>query len=764
MIELYIRNQLCDAPAGGLETSFTYSIKNAQESGSIRGVASYTVKLPASPRNNQIFGTYWNLGASDFTILQPKLFKADDFNECQLKINGDLVFNGKCRLIEFSSEEYQLQLLGANLTWGTVFQNRKLREVDLDATNWRYDRWRYYNDICTYDKALNYYHGFVSPQFDSDFAMSALTLDELHLQFQTFAFPIVNYGDTLDLDGVNQPMIEFYKIQASAFIAPLLFAHFAQLGYKLESRFFRNDIDGKSLALLYTSQNVPSLILAELSAEPPVNDNGAAFGPGPGNFLQNYVFTDIITENYDSVTGLLFTVANQASYASYSPVPYAWEFETSFRVQRTGSAVDLTASGTWEVKVYKNNVTLLATYTLSLGSLTTATQNSFATVALSGVEPLVNGDFINVVIDVNYTTSVAPPVTAQIDWIELQDGYFKAQPDNMEGIITDLREGLPDITVADLLKDLVSMFNLWVYTDEKLNTVYIETYDEFFKDISKDISLAIDRSDAIGQRKYSSEFARNLYFRFAEDSGDALLESYKNRTGTDFGTGQLINADKTTRDDNSIETEHLSATLNGPWDDALFPAFRVPYLLGELNQTDYLTGEFNPRIVRIGAPLSATTAAVGASYLKINFTVNPQGPVCAGPIGFSGAPTWTSFMTSPTTGTITYKYYSHAFFFDAAVNQQLLNLPFNRIPKFNDVYSQAEAQGLIQRYYANWWQHVQSGRLISLRILLHRLTIDSLTDFRELLWIDGHVCILNEIKNYRPGSSQIVESTLLMIR
>lgn len=762
MIELYIRNQLCDAPAGGLETSFTYSIKNAQESGSIRGVASYTVTLPASPRNNQIFGTYWSLDASDFVSLQPKLFKADDFNECQLKLNGDLVFNGKCRLLEFSKEKYQLQLLGANLTWGTVFQTRKLREVDLDPTNWRYMRWRYYNDICTYDKALNYYHGFVSAEFDSDFAMSALTLDQLHFAFQTFAFPIVNYGDTLDLDGLNNPMIEFYKIQASTFIAPLLFAHFAQLGYRLESKFFKRNEDGKSLALLYTAQNVPSLILAELSAEPPVNDQnpGPVFGPGPGNFLQNYVFTDILVENYDSVTGLLFQVANQASYASFTPVPYAWEFETAFRVTRTGSAVDLIASGTWEVKIYKNNVTLLATYTLTLGSLTTTAQNSYANVFLSGVEPLVNGDFINVVIDVNYTTVA----TAKIDWVEQQTGHFIAQPEIMEGIITDLRDGMPDITVADLLKDLVSMFNLWVYTDEKLNTVYIETYDEFFQDISKDITLAVDRTDAIEQKRYASEFNRNLYFRYAEDSGDALASAYTESHGDTFGTGLIVNGDKTTREDGEIATANVSPTFNGPWDDPLFPAFRVPYLLGDLAQTEYITGEFNPRVVRIGPPLSSATAAVGAPYLKINFVVNPQGPVCAGPIGFSGSPTWTSFMTSPTTGTINYQYYCHAYFFDAAPNQDRLNLPFNAIPKFNDVYAQASATGLIELYYKNWWQHVQAGRLLTLKVLLHRLTIDDLTDFRELLWVDGHVCILNEIKNYRPGNSQLVEATLLMIR
>ena len=769
MITIKINNESCDFQPKGAGVTFNYSIDNAQETGSIQGAGTYTVKLPATPRNNRIFGAIWDFSVTLDTTTND--FNALRYANAEVSVDGDLFFTGRCKLLSWSSLEYEVQLIGGNMAWGVAFQTRKLSDVDQVPGDWRNNRWLRIFDICAMDHALNYIDGFVRRDFNN---LSGLSAQEMREAFQVATYPIVQYGgNTLSLDGTPAPQIDLQYIRPAYFIAALLFAHFEQEGFRLESTFFTTPGKGQDLAMLHGRKEFISQEIATVS--------NTAFFAKTDTFSAlvfailfdvDYYFNNIIINNYSSVNpSYNVQIANQSSYSSVSPVDYNVEFRTTFELLLNAAPSSNVYRVIVIVSLWINNTTQLDAQSKELKNAQLGSVVEFD-VDLFANQSANNGDFFNVRVSAMYFVSGAA-FSATLEINEITAGTMRVSIGQIEGTIFDVRPNLPDITVGELLKALTSMFNLYVFTDEKTSVVYIEPYDDFFTGpAGKDISTSIDRTNPFGQELWSDKFGQTFSWNYAQADNDVYVAEIDDQQGKLFGYDERTSLNLTATDVTETTAEPAQPTRSMSFDDsdpASFDLF-VPWLIQDKNQLslsatplkDYKTGEFGLRIVRIDkyAELPTTTP-----YLKINFTAAPTAVYCTGPIGFTGSPAWAAFIGVGVTygagsGTPVHKYI-RAYFLDPNAPQER-QLPFGRIDKANFHTIGASAIGLTQLYWDNWFNSVMRGRIVSATQVLSRFTIHDMIMFRELVVLDKHICIVSEVQKYNPEGDQKVDLTLLL--
>lgn len=122
-IELYINNRLCDIQSPDkLGVRLNRVLINPAELATKDAQYSYSISLPASAQNNDIFG-YSNVEEI-----------ADKFNvnyDARLIIDEVTVFNGKFRMSEISPDAYKGNLIiPAKKTIKEIFGDKKMNEVD----------------------------------------------------------------------------------------------------------------------------------------------------------------------------------------------------------------------------------------------------------------------------------------------------------------------------------------------------------------------------------------------------------------------------------------------------------------------------------------------------------------------------------------------------------------------------------------------------------------------------------------------------------
>jgi hypothetical protein len=713
------------------------------------GASSFTIKLPATPRNNAIFGSVWNLDTS-LTPAQNQI-NPKNYGTAEIQNNGAVFFMGRCALLSWSAKEYQIQLLGGNMAWGANFQNRKLFDVDQVPGDWRNNRWIRTFDICEYDLALNDFDGYVWQNFDD---LSTATADQMRRLFQVATYPPVQYGGkTIKLDGANQPLIDLENIRPAYFVPAILYAHFEQEGFRMKSAFFETVGKGRNLALLHTRESFISQAIATVANNAPFTHTTFPGPPGFGlQFDLNYYFTDILLNNYSSVNAATdVQIANQALYSNASPVTYVIAFKSTFELNFSGTSTPADTSVIVFVGIYLNNAGApldAQSFELKAVDLNT-TQTLNVDIAVN--QAAVNGDYFNVRVTCTKFISAGPTLTLTVT--ETTVGQLSVIVGQIEGAIYDVRPNLPDITVAELLKALVAMFNLYVYTDEAMRIVYIEPFDDFFIENDKDISTAIDRSAGISQKLWSADFGQRLSWAYAEDSDDIFLQQVIDSEGYNLGTERdYINDNQFVSDVTETIAEPLAPTRSLPWDDALHPNLYIPFLiqdaiqLGTTAAAKYITGEYAPRIVRIDKYAQLPTPT---TYLSINFTSIPTGGGCAGPIGFTGSPTWAGIGSPIQYGGGPYtanNQYIRAYFFDPNA-RQADQLPFNAIGPKNAHTPSASSLGLTAQYWQKWFTAMLGGRLLGATLTLSRYDIRAMIDFREIVYLDGHVCIVSAVNN-----------------
>lgn len=128
-IELYIADRLCDLDKPDLSIRLKRQFINPTELNTKDAQKSYSITLPSTPINDEIF-KYSNVEETEN--------KFSLYPDAKLYINGILILEGKFRLTEITRDSYRGNLgVPAPLTAKDIFGERKMNEIgEWNLTDW----------------------------------------------------------------------------------------------------------------------------------------------------------------------------------------------------------------------------------------------------------------------------------------------------------------------------------------------------------------------------------------------------------------------------------------------------------------------------------------------------------------------------------------------------------------------------------------------------------------------------------------------------
>lgn len=140
-IELYIANRLCDLDKSDLSIRLKRQFINPTELNTKDAQKSYTISLPSTPNNDEIF-RYKNVEETDGKFAL--------YPDARLYVNGLLILDGKFRLSEITRDGYKGNLgVPTPLTAKDVFGERKMNDIEQD---WILTDWEGLESITKYNK------------------------------------------------------------------------------------------------------------------------------------------------------------------------------------------------------------------------------------------------------------------------------------------------------------------------------------------------------------------------------------------------------------------------------------------------------------------------------------------------------------------------------------------------------------------------------------------------------------------------------------
>ena len=334
-------------------------------------------------------------------------------------------------------------------------------------------------------------------------------------------------------------------------------------------------------------------------------------------------------------------------------------------------------------------------------------------------------------------------------------------------------------TQMGFLKGVIHAFNLQMTTDSTLKTVYMEPFDDFYKNQNEAIDWThkVDLSMIQDDKWVQSDLSREIIFKYKTDSNDKVVE-YR---GDTYWDGIL---------DEYPYREFLSNEFK-----AGSTTFENPFFAGSYSSTDgesyYGSGFGNMALLTptranlwglcdtgaIPTPGSACRPPYAynfmpriLNYIKMSEYVTPVNPVRFQTRTQYWGLTDDFYLIPGYTGTYQYKFLCVASSFDKftdSVNprQPLTYNSLNQgtfVRATNSVTSPIPFKGLYQTYYQKMIEQVKSNpRVKTVYINLKLSDINNL-DLRKLVYIDGYYYRINSIVDYKPNNNEVTKVELVL--
>ena len=334
-------------------------------------------------------------------------------------------------------------------------------------------------------------------------------------------------------------------------------------------------------------------------------------------------------------------------------------------------------------------------------------------------------------------------------------------------------------TQMGFLKGVIHAFNLQMTTDSTLKTVYMEPFDDFYKNQNEAIDWThkVDLSMIQDDKWVQSDLSREIIFKYKTDSNDKVVEyrgntywdgildeyPYREFLSTEFKVGSttfenpFFAGSYSSQDGESYYGSGFGnmalltptrANLWGLCDTGAIPtpgsACRPPYAYN-----------FMPRLL---------------NYVKMSEYVTPVNPERFQTRTQYWGLTDDFYLIPGSTGTYVYKFLCVASSFDKftdSVNprQPLTYNSLNQgtfVRATNSVTSPTPFKGLYQTYYQKMIEQVKSNpRVKTVYINLKLSDINNL-DLRKLVYIDGYYYRINSIIDYKPNNNQVTKVELVL--
>lgn len=747
------------------QIALSYEIKDGDKVASAKGVGSYTIKLPTSANNLRAFGNLPNLDVDlTRTPVNTERFRlsADIYSEGALELQGFL------QVLDWEDDLIRVQFLSGNVAWADAL-DRPLGDVDRDRTGIDFERWLFTWNFCTWERTIQH-TGAIDLEA---LAVAGSELERLDA-FQTHCWPVVAYNqhdavESVNPAGANPTVDEGLDLQRqrpAAFVWPFLYAHFQQAGYTLKSEFLERVHAG-------TDERINPLILPHTKNKPFITDyedgevllgraEQTADHLQPGGKFADVANLDTLVSNPSGEFQLESNSSGANGVPDFTDV-WAWVPTRPGRYRIKGRFIIEEADGSGNIEI---NTNLFGTTQIADGI-------DLGPLAVSGT-PLPTGGAIFWDASFDFVVDLLPE-----DYYSPNIGYRRLVlfaaifgntatskagsflevyrfNDTIQGDLVDIRDCVPEITALDLFSELIRMFNLSVYVDERTKTVFAEPFTEFFKDTEPvPLDRIIDYSQPIKQQPVSQK-KQGLFYNWEEDSDDILLPEYEHPqqldTSEELTLGDRVIPSDFAADLRNVDIKNFSASVAAPLFISGFDSASQPLYILELRKDTFPQTSFNfyPRICQ-----KAVAGISGSFWVNHLF----EDARCSGPDkNVQTENRYLSKVPGPLQYAVAY-FGSEQFGFAQQATGS--TAPKNGTLNF---YSE-DGTDLYTRYHRDeYLQEVSGLRIVEVVAMLNRgVTIEQLTTFNGLFVWQDHLFRMLKVDKHQLGKSPLVELTLKLI-
>jgi len=521
----------------------TYQFSNVQDFSKTNSNHSQSFRIPGTPKNNDFFGSQYNVNISG--TFNPKkkadaVLSFDTLPQLVGYIQLKNVIIQKGRFVE-----YEVVLFGDVANFGAEVGDKKLED--------------YTTFLATLDHdftAANVYLSWTNNLLGGDVVYPLIDWGANYYGGDGVSGSGQNIEEPVDGSNLNQwkPAI---KLKA------IIDAIFAEEGFTYTSDFFTNNTDfakliiptpgakgdtfsqGGALANEFTTQMVtpqPSgtttNIVVPSGVRIPFNifgvaesdggfDNGSNFGSGTDSLGNTYNLYDV-TQNG------LYTL----TFKCYIQDSSVWE-ETIFQLQSCPNTNFIPS----ETTVIGGNVLI------DVDPITPVVFNE-------GVQVFLNaGDKVRLVIgQFSGNTRTYPIYTAPlINGVQSYGSYFNVRPnqDFLTGLNVDFTECMPDLKAIDLFNSITKMFNLIIIPDPENETnLLIEPYETWIAggdivdwtdklDISKDIQITPTTELQTENLLFTYKQGEDILSKLTKENSNRVYgRKLIDQTNNDFAKGE----------------------------------------------------------------------------------------------------------------------------------------------------------------------------------------------------------------------------------
>ena len=535
---------------------------------------SKAFSLPSTKRNNKIFTNLFDVSKS--VSGDGLAFNPYRKTKAILKEDGYTIFDGFLKLIDIQDKEgevsYNVNLYSDSVTLADTLKDKFIRDIDLSELNHDYN---ITNISGSFSNALP-----VSALPTGSFAgtAGATTTGVLKYPFCKWnGNMFVNSDGKLELTALEDAFRPWLQVKY------LIDRIFSEAGFSYSSDFI-DSADFKKLFMDFnwgaenspkeealTAYTVTAFSLITLSA---------------GGIYQNLTYH--LAQVYPTWT----TCSLGTGTVSPSQLPTQYNTTSGvFTSDKDGLIVDVeynrpfenldTSSRTFYTRwVHKdssgNEIAEYGTVlgdTIAASSVSSVYSGNFSIIMSSGdtLEQQIASDVADKIREYEATTALAA----------LSQGttYYLGQT-AVTGNLT-LKALRGEINQWDLIKDILTMFNLYVLEDKNnQSNLIIEPYTAVYLDDSqsqyithKSISDWTAKVDISEHKLKPIELKRIVNFEYAEEDEDYARRVYKNATGSEFGSAKIDASDFTLLDgEEDIQLKIFSSTFTRPIDQSFIAA------------------------------------------------------------------------------------------------------------------------------------------------------------------------------------------------
>jgi len=711
MVRLFIENIEMDVMAD-FSHQITYSVDDVKNLDTKSTSFSKTIVLPATSRNNKLFGNIFEFGNSNFSSNQPAKNVYYDFNasksaKARLEVNGLTIMKGVMRLLQIvingENMEYEIALFGELGGFFSSLGSKRLEDLDFSA----------YNHV--------YNVANISASWNNEANGSG------------YFYPLIDYGNTSSATDTRFAKKSFYftAFRPSLFVREYIDKIITGAGYTWESNFFNTDFF-KRLIIPNNQQRL--------------------------SFKKTRIFTGVPSSSVQ--IGSDMVISNQIGGNFTTTDNRTWKYTGA---QTFNGSVTLSMSGTWRIpnqqfvgsragrfNLYKNGSlfatdgTLFGTPVSQVGGLGNATTfvpfNFTANYSpLFSSFTLATNDTFSIRFDNVYgVDSIAVNITGVSITLDGSPTFTPAEYGDTLAVSDTIPKG---ILQKDFFASIVKMFYLMITEDKfKEKHLIIEPWQDFY-DLNPanylDWSLKMDRSKPI-KIKPMSEINARYYTLKSKVDNDYLNEKYKKKWNENYGDRIYDNKQEFAKESDSVETIFAPTPLigyTGTGHDKVFSAI-YKYNNGAEEQTEF--------ICRIMFARKFT----GKTAWKIYS--NSVAPITGIPIAYG-----------------TYTEYGYGGHFDSP-NSPSYDLNFGATKELfydasNGLFGgYGTRNNLFNLFYSSYFAEAtdKDSRLVTCTMKFNEKDIFNL-NFGKLIYIDGILYRLIKITDYSDG--ELCEVQLLRV-